>query len=110
MKPVSFTRKGSDIFYHYSFSDLRKWISRGNQDGDVGAILVREHHMKQGTYLVYKCYGTIENPFTVRKTVQMAHHPIFDGKLCTPEERINSIVQEALFKNYKMVFIDLSDE
>lgn len=85
MNPRSFTIKNGITHFHYKYSELKEWIFLGNRDGNVGILLVS----RNGNLLTYKCYGTLENPFTTRQTLSIQHHPVFDGVLPSDEQICN---------------------
>jgi hypothetical protein len=76
MVPVSYTETGNVIRFHYRLSDLRQFLLRGKQCGDVGMILLR----KEGERLDYTGFGTIEHPFTWRAYISLIHNPELDGQ------------------------------
>ena len=43
---------------------------------------------RNGNTLTYRGFGTIENPFRYISTISIIHHPFFDGKMPTDEERL----------------------
>jgi hypothetical protein len=85
MTPTHFTIKNDTTFFHYKTSELRRFVSQGLQDGNVGTILIK----RNGNMLTYKGFGTIENPIRNMINITFCHHPLFDGKMLTDEERCN---------------------
>lgn len=105
MTPNRYTIKEDTTYFHYKFSDLRTWISRGNEFGDVGPLLFA----RKGNRLIYESYGTINNPMKSRVTLSIIHNPLFDGKLGTDDEIINpERIKSKAKRSYKLILIDMS--
>lgn len=104
MKPVRFTKKNDKVVFHYTFSDLRRFIVRGKSHGDVGPLLISFN----GNLIQYKGFGTIENPFKNMVKLDFNHFPLFDGPLPDPEKIVNPPMQEKSLVSYKFIMLDLS--
>lgn len=76
MTRTGFTKSKGVTYFHYKFSELRKFIEHGLKHGDVGIILVRRNE----TFSIYKGFGTIENPFNYILTISVVHNPLFSEK------------------------------
>ncbi len=74
MKYISKTLVKDGEIYHYKFSDLKDFIKRGKEDGNVGCILISR--IKR--FNKYKGFGTIENPCNFIRTITIQNHPLFD--------------------------------
>ncbi len=103
MTPINFSVKNGITHFHYKYSDLKYFVSRGNSHGDAGPVLVK----REGTLLTYKSYGTIEHPSTHRHTISMKHHPVIDGELPSDQE-ICSPPKTRPFGSHSFMMIDLS--
>lgn len=83
MRPESFTEESGGFVFTYNTEDLKKWITLGNKDGNVGSILLS---YKDG-FKRYASYGTIENPRKTRLTISIKHLAVFSG-----EFNVNSVM------------------
>ena len=63
-----------EIIKHYSFSELKDFITRGRRDGNVGWLLMSTID----GISKYRGYGTIENPSRELMTISFKYHPLFD--------------------------------
>ena len=104
MRPVKFTVKNGITYFHYQFSELRKFVKRGLEYGDVGPILVK----RAGNMLTYKGFGTIEHPNKEMQTLSIKHFEPFDGKMPTDEERIMVRKENQFYENLRLVILNLS--
>ena len=102
MTPNRFTVKNGITTFHYQISRLREFVSEGLKHGNVGMILVK----REGELITYKGFGTIENPCNIIRTFCIQHCPTFSGDMPTDEERL--IPPESMFKDCKLVFLDIS--
>ena len=82
MTPTHYTIKDGVTTFHYPFSWWRYFVTRGKEVGDVGPILIK----REETLMIYRMFGTIENPCTTPHKMSMKHHEIFDGPLPTDQE------------------------
>lgn len=87
--------KNSEI-YHYKFSELKEFITRGKKDGNVGFILIS----KINGFNKYKGFGTIENPLYFIQTITMLNHPLFDDNHTSKQS----------ISDYKFVILNLNNE
>lgn len=85
MTPYKYSIKNGLTVFHYRYSELKEFVTRGKQFGDCGMILVK----RKENMLVNKGYGTIENPNKSLLTFVQIHHEGFFGKLPTNDEIIN---------------------
>jgi len=69
------TNKGGTITYHYSYSDLRRFIQHGRSEGNNGWILTKS----EGGFQIYRGYGTIEAPSKYLSTISVQDSPSFDS-------------------------------
>lgn len=102
MIPKSYTEKDNEVHFHYSFSDLRKFIEHGREFGNNGFIIIN----KIDQMIRYRGYGTIENPSKSLFGLTVAHFPLFDG-----EFSIEAIMNpKPIFtkENTRFVILDLS--
>lgn len=102
MTPNKFTVKNGITTFHYEISRLREFVSEGLKHGNVGMILVK----RDGELITYKGFGTIENPRKIITTSYIQHCTSFSGEMPSDEERL--IPPESMFKDYKLVFLDLA--
>ena len=94
MKPTKYTKNGNKITYHYTFSELRKFLEHGFKEGNNGVIIVGQ----DDKWLYYKGFGTIENPWTYVASISMENDPMFDGEMPNPEEVINQPKRNSVFE------------
>lgn len=87
MQACSYTKEGDTVRYHYKLKDLRNFIKVGNEQGNVGAILVG----RDGLLMKYVSYGTIEAPTKSRLKIAWFWHDMFDGPF--PEDFDNDVVK-----------------
>jgi hypothetical protein len=99
MRPVKYTVKGNATHFHYNYSELREFVRLGKANGNVGLILVK----REGYFLTYKGFGTIQNPMHSMISVKLRHIAMFDGEMPTDEERLASPVSSST--DYKMIFL-----
>jgi hypothetical protein len=118
MTPVRYSIKwdstaklNGTTYFHYKFSDLRKFVYYALNQGNAGQLLVA----RRGSILLYKCSGTIENPQKVPLksirgllTLSMQHNEIFDGKLKTDDQYLIPPNYDFL-ENSRMIFLDMSE-
>jgi hypothetical protein len=71
-----FTAKDNIIKYHYSFTQLREFITEGRESGAVGMLLIK----RNGRILTYKGYGTIDKPRRNITTIAMYSDNTFKDK------------------------------
>lgn len=108
MTPVHFTRiKNGHVQYHYSFKELKAWYALGKKEGNVGFILWSTNEKTK--HMVYKGFGTIENPKTTVYTLHINHFELMDGKWKTPEEQLIAPVSLITKYNTRMLFLDTSE-
>ena len=84
MTPKSYSVKNGTTYFHYSFSEMRQYVNIGNNEGTAGPLL----KSRNGNMLTYWMYGTFDNPCTTRSGLTLNHHPLFDGKMLTDDERL----------------------
>jgi hypothetical protein len=108
MKPTKYTQKGDKITYHYTFKQLREFLTHGFREGNNGMILIGE----DGEFYKYKGFGTIENPWKYVLNLSMEHDPLYDGKSLSPEEYIKSFdeVEEYTTTSHSMVIWDTKND
>ena len=58
MKPTHYTGEANNYTFHYSFTDLRKFIEHGKEHGNNWIIIIK--HIENISH--YRGFGTIENP------------------------------------------------
>lgn len=59
MKPFKYTKlKNGKTKYHYTFAQLREFLTHGLKEGDNGWIIVSNSE----EFTDYRGFGTIENP------------------------------------------------
>jgi hypothetical protein len=75
-KPTRYTKNKGHIIFHYSFQDLREFIEKGKQYGDVGWLVISYNN----GIITYKGFGTIENPCKSMITITMLHDSKYDGE------------------------------
>ncbi len=103
MRPNRYTDLGNGkIRFHYTFTELRKFLTHGFKEGNNGCILVG----REGNFRIYRGFGTIENPWTYLATISVENHPVYDGDMISPEEVINPPKQKESFTSYRMVLWD----
>lgn len=102
MIPISFTIKDNITIFHYKFSELRDFITRGKTNGNVGIILTR----RSGLLFTYRGFGTIENPFWQMITINIYHNNLFDGEMPSDESRIFDPDAPVMSTNYRMIFLN----
>lgn len=114
MTPTRYSIKNETTYFHYKFSDLRRFVYYALKEGNAGALLIA----RRGNILIYKTSGTIEHPQrtplkSIRElyTLSMTHNNIFDGETQTDDERLieKPSLMEKLMKTAKLVFLDMSD-
>ena len=86
MKPIKYTQEGDRITYHYTFKQLREFLTHGFKEGNNGMRLIGEDKH----FYHYRGFGTIENPSKYIASLSMEHDPMFDGKRNSPEDYIKS--------------------
>jgi len=86
MKPLKYTQEGENITYHYSFKDLRRFLTHGFKEGNNGMILIGEDKR----FYYYKGFGTIENPWKYVLSLSVQYDPFYDVERISPEEHIKS--------------------
>lgn len=91
MTPSRFSIKDNKTIFHYKYSELKEFLTRGFEFGDVGLILVS----RKDNIFTYRGFGTIDHPFTFITTINMSHNRILDGELLADEEIVNSKVFES---------------
>ncbi len=99
MIPIKFTVKDDVTHFHYNYSELRDFVRLGKADGNVGLILIK----REGDFLTYKGFGTIENPMRSMISIKSRHLSLIDDEMPTDEERL--IPPKPVFTDYKMVFL-----
>jgi len=86
MKPIKYTQEGDKITYHYTFKQLRDFLTHGFREGNNGMILIGE----DSQFSYFKGFGTIENPWKYVLNLSKEYDPFYDGKRRSPEEIIKS--------------------
>lgn len=76
MKPIKYTGTKDNVTFHYKYSDLKKFLTFGKKEGNVGWVLIS---FKEGL-LTYRGFGTIEHPCKDLITISLMHNPVFDGE------------------------------
>lgn len=100
MKPYKYTDDNNgNITFHYSYKDLKRFLMLGFENGNVGTIIIS----KNGKFIKYKGFGTIEKPRKIIYTITLVHHEIFDGKF-DPKSIINN---EIINNSNKLTIINL---
>ena len=74
-----------DKIFHYTFSELRRFIELGRKEGNVGMIPISITN----NIIKYKGFGTIDNPTTIMNTMSLMYDDIFDS--CNRNVRIEKI-------------------
>jgi hypothetical protein len=73
MTPISYTVKNGITYFHYSYSDLKWFLTEGNKNGDVGMILTK----RDGLTLYYRGFGVCSAPIKRPMTFIINHIPHF---------------------------------
>jgi hypothetical protein len=102
MNPISFTKCGDTTYFHYRYSDLRRFVRDGKRDGNVGLILTK----RNSKISTYRGFGTIENPFRYIATVSLMRNDVFDGPRPTDDEILSPPKEE--FADFRFVILDLN--
>lgn len=102
MRPCKYTVKHDKTIFHYTFTDLRKFLTLGLKEGNVGMILMEW----DGNHDIYRGFGTIENPNTSLSTFTIMHYDAFDGKRPVPNEIVHPVPNSTPLVSYRIVFID----
>ena len=105
MRPFKYTKKEDKITFHYTFSELRKFLEWGFKEGNNGVILIG----RDDEFSYYRGFGTIENPWKYIASISMQHDPVYDGELTDPEDIINPPKLETPFTRIGMVIWDASE-
>lgn len=106
MRPIKYTLKENDeVVYHYTFKQLRDFLTHGVREGNNGVILIGQDKY----FLKYRGFGTIENPYKHLRTISIENDPIFDGAMPIPEYVVNPIKTEEPSVSYSMVIWDASE-
>ena len=78
-----------DKTWKYSFSELREFITRGREHGDVGCIPIK----RENGMTLYRGYGTIENPCRELRNISMMYNPVMDDhKYIIPAPEYNFMI------------------
>lgn len=86
-------KRGDITKYYYDLSELKEWLKRGREDGDVGMIITKF----DGKFMTYRGFGTIEHPVKDLCTITQVYLPEFDD-----------IKPEPSSHSYKFQILDLS--
>lgn len=87
--PTNYTRHGDVVKFHYPFTQLRNFVTAGNETGDVGNILTQIEYVKdKSPQLTFRGYGTLEHPRRQLISIRMSHWPVFDGQMPDPDDII----------------------
>lgn len=87
MKPIAYTLVQGGVIFHYKFKELREFLKRGREHGDVGWLLLE----KINGFVIYRGFGTIENPIKELFTISMQYNAALDEefsieKIMHPDE------------------------
>jgi len=105
MKPINYTGNKENFILHYKFSDLRQFLKRGYEYGDVGYLFIK----KENLFSIYKGFGTIGSPSKVLKTFSCVYNPIFNGeKELDPEKIVHPLKSKQSLISYDFKLINLS--
>lgn len=106
MTPIKYAAENGVTTFYYDPNELAEFHRLGRQHGDVGMVLIQ----REGGMLTFEGYGVIENPCKTIQQFSIMHHPLFDGEMCTDEERL--IPPKPFFtpENTKMIFLDFSKD
>lgn len=104
MTPIKYSNNKNIVRFHYSISDLRRFI-KYCYEGVAGTLLWG----RDGNRLIYKVSGTFEKPRPVKRmkdlfTFYVQHNNIFDGPMIMDDQRL--IPPKPIFTDRKMIFLD----
>jgi hypothetical protein len=103
MKPYKYTKlEDGKTKYHYTFSQLREFLTHGFKEGNNGWTIVGSSE----NFTDYRGFGTIENPCKSLISISVEHDPFYDGKKSSPEDVVNPPKREELFTNHRAVIWD----
>jgi hypothetical protein len=102
MKPTKYTQEGERVIYHYTFKQLRDFLTHGFREGNNGMILIGEDKR----FYYYKGFGTIENPWKYVLNLSMEYDPVFDGKRLYPENYISFLKEPKETSSTRMAIWD----
>lgn len=109
MKPIKYKLKNNIATFIYDKEQLKRFHELGKEFGDVGGILTSIDYNKE--FLNYDWYGTIEAPNRFLSKVTVVNNIIYDGKLRTPEEIVNSVkTEENITHNYSFAILNFSED
>lgn len=100
MTPIKYTVKGGITYFHYNYSELREFVRLGKANGNVGLLLVK----REGAFLTYKGFGTINNPVHSMISIKSRHLEMFDGPMPSDDERL--VPPAFPSTDYKMIFLN----
>lgn len=102
MKPISYNKKGNDVYFHYSFRDLKHFLKIGFDSGDCGMLLIS---FVNG-FMKFKGFGTLEHPRKEIITFTLKHNSRYDGEFSI--EKIMNPVSKLHGGKYSYIMIDFS--
>jgi len=107
MKPYKYTvGKNGKITYHYTFSELREFLSYGFKNGNNAWILTSQ----EGVFYKYRGFGTIESPIYSLRTINIENDSFYSGEMADPEKVVNPPGKtDSLTKSYRMVIWDVRE-
>ena len=100
MTPIKYTVKYDITHFHYNYSELREFVRLGKANGNVGLILIK----REGTFLTYKGFGTIQNPMRSMISIKSRHLEMLDGPMPSDDERL--VPPASPCTDYKMIFLN----
>ena len=108
MKPKSFDIVNGITKFRYNVRELIEWTKRGRAHGDVGMILLS----RDGNFLKYGGYGTIEKPRKSIMYITLNHFPLMDGEMVSDGERIMPVKHsdKGTTSSHKFMMINLANK
>lgn len=104
---------GTTTYFLYYKEDLEKWRKRGREHGDSGMLVfARREEPFNKKVVVYKGFGTIENPCKQMMNMSMIHFPLFDGEWKEPYQIMidqKKKQEEPITHNYKFYLLDMEE-
>ncbi len=74
MKHINTTENNGIIKYHYTFTQLREFLTHGFKEGNNGFIITQ----KDKFFSTFRGFGTIEAPCKHLRTISIEDDPFFD--------------------------------